>query len=201
KLDSGEYASQKDSWVSNVDINARSKVGPSGNSLVGIEWAKDANVINCEMVWGPMVKDPQQDFLKSGYYDAAIPVIEKQIAKAGYRYAKFLNKLFGSCSRSTSTTAPVTTSAATSTGVSVTSTSAAQTTDAATGSAVVTSTTSAYKANPTGTYDKPTSYDKPAGDKPYDGYKADPKEPYGTVSGAYANGFSLVALFTLALAL
>lgn len=79
-IESGQYASQKDSWVSCVD--------PTKTEDCAIEWAQDANAINCQFV---LVNDETNQELNGDYYAGAVPFIEQQIAKGGYRLGAWLN--------------------------------------------------------------------------------------------------------------
>ncbi|KAF5361625.1 hypothetical protein D9758_007376 [Tetrapyrgos nigripes] len=56
-----------------------------------LEWAKDSNKLDCSFVF---TYDQFDDLCTSSYYNDAVPLIETQIAKAGYRLAAWLNVLF-----------------------------------------------------------------------------------------------------------
>ncbi|KAL6721387.1 hypothetical protein ACLMJK_000490 [Lecanora helva] len=81
-IDTGIYSSQKDSWVSCTDIT-----NAAGCAL---EWAQDANAINCAYV---LKMDETGQELDGAYYTGAQPYIEQQIAKGGYRLAAWVNEL------------------------------------------------------------------------------------------------------------
>lgn len=82
RIDSGSYSSQKASWVSCVDITKA--------SACALTWAQDANAYNCQYV---LKMDESGQELDGSYYTGAEPIIELQIAKAGYRLGAYLNKL------------------------------------------------------------------------------------------------------------
>ncbi|KAJ3305569.1 hypothetical protein HDV03_001435 [Kappamyces sp. JEL0829] len=93
KIEKGEYKDIAQSWISKRAVTDLTKLG---NSAAAAEWATDANGWNCDIVWGAYDSDPKQDFGKA-YYEAAIPVIKIQVAKGGYRLAKWLNAVFDTC--------------------------------------------------------------------------------------------------------
>ena len=80
EIETGTYASEKDSWISCVD--------PTKTEECALGWAQDANAINCQFV---LVKDETNQELDGDYYTGAVPYIEMQIAKGGYRLAAWLN--------------------------------------------------------------------------------------------------------------
>ena len=81
-IDNGTYSSQKESWVSCVNIDTASDCA--------LEWAQDANTINCQYV---LKVDETNQELSGSYYTGAQPYIELQIAKGGYRLGAWLNAL------------------------------------------------------------------------------------------------------------
>lgn len=54
-------------------------------------WAEEANAYVCSTVMpeGPTALDGQE--LDGSYYTAAVPVVQLQVARAGYRYVIFEN--------------------------------------------------------------------------------------------------------------
>lgn len=84
-IDNGTYASEKDSWVSCVDVAPASAVQ---DCAVG--WAADANALNCVYV---LKGDESGKELDGAYYDGAVQYLGLQIAKGGYRLGTFLNAL------------------------------------------------------------------------------------------------------------
>lgn len=85
-IDSGSYQSQAAGWLKSNDI--------SNAVTSGTSWASDANALVCSAVMPDGVAALQNGDLYPDYYDSVIPTIEMQIAKAGYRLADWLNKLY-----------------------------------------------------------------------------------------------------------
>lgn len=81
-IDNGAYASQKASWISCSDIKTA--------SACALNWAQDANKINC--VYVLKVNETNQE-LDGAYYTGAKTYIELQIAKGGYRLGTWINSL------------------------------------------------------------------------------------------------------------
>ena len=82
EIESGDYSSLKDDWVSCVDITTASECA--------LEWAQDANAINCEYV---LKTDESGQELDGDYYTGAKPYFLQQIAKGGYRLGAYVNNL------------------------------------------------------------------------------------------------------------
>ncbi|RIA91316.1 S1/P1 nuclease [Glomus cerebriforme] len=82
-IQNGEYTSESKDWVSCNN-------SPNSTTLCPLTWAIDTNAINCPFVWDTVDKNPNID-LGGGYYSDAVPIIDKQIAKGGYRLGVFLN--------------------------------------------------------------------------------------------------------------
>ena len=85
EIDNGTYASAKDSWISCVDVSPA-----SGVEACAVEWATDANALNCVYV---LVGDESGVELDGAYYEGAREYLGEQIAKGGYRLGAFLNGL------------------------------------------------------------------------------------------------------------
>ncbi|KAH9822761.1 nuclease PA3 [Teratosphaeria destructans] len=85
QIDSGAYSSQKNTWVSGLDI--------TDATASAMTWASDANQYVCSVVIpnGQTAYDDQE--LYPDYYNGAIGTIELQIAKGGYRLAKWLDAI------------------------------------------------------------------------------------------------------------
>ncbi|KAG7009297.1 nuclease PA3 [Physcia stellaris] len=81
-IDTGAYASQKATWVSCVNVNTA--------SACALQWAQDANAYNCQYV---LKANETGQELSGSYYTGAKPIIEIQIAKAGYRLGAWINAL------------------------------------------------------------------------------------------------------------
>ncbi len=80
-ITSGLYQSQAADWVKGINI-----LDPVSSSMI---WAKEANTYVCSTVMpdGPTALEGQE--LDGAYYTAAVPVVQLQIARAGYRYVIF----------------------------------------------------------------------------------------------------------------
>lgn len=86
RITSGQYASLAPGWVSSINTAALS------GTTVPLSWAQEANSNDCTVVFG---FTSGQDLCKGTYFTNAIPVIDLQIAKQGYRLAIWLNTIFG----------------------------------------------------------------------------------------------------------
>lgn len=86
EIDSGNYESQKASWISGLDVK-----DAKGTAL---EWATDANTFVCSKVMpdGASALTSSADLYPT-YYDGVIDTIQLQVAKAGYRLAKWLDAI------------------------------------------------------------------------------------------------------------
>lgn len=85
EIKTGIFADQKSSWAAGLDVK-----DPITTSM---KWATDANAFVCSVVMPNGV-----DILKDGdlfpeYYDSAMETVEMQIAKGGYRLAKWLDAI------------------------------------------------------------------------------------------------------------
>jgi hypothetical protein len=81
----GQYKKESGTWLQGLD--AKDAIN---SSLV---WARDANRYVCTTV---LPDGPDAVFgkeLSGAYYETAIPVVKKQIAKAGYRLAAWLDAI------------------------------------------------------------------------------------------------------------
>jgi hypothetical protein len=81
----GQYKNESRTWLQGLD--AKDAIN---SSLV---WARDANKYVCTTV---LPNGPDAVFgkeLSGAYYETAIPVVKKQIAKAGYRLAAWLDAI------------------------------------------------------------------------------------------------------------
>ncbi|GES96054.1 nuclease Le1 [Rhizophagus clarus] len=85
EIQSGKYASQKNDWVSCIS-------SPKAPTLCPLTWAIDTNAINCPFVWDTVDNNPDAD-LGGSYYQDAVPIIDQQLSKGGYRLGVFLNSI------------------------------------------------------------------------------------------------------------
>lgn len=77
-IKSGAYKSDASSWLSGIDL--------SDAETTSMGWASDSNSYVCSTVMPNGVSAVQGVDLSTTYYKTALPVIELQFAKAGYRY-------------------------------------------------------------------------------------------------------------------
>lgn len=96
EIKTGAYSSDAKSWLSNESFSSLSSLR---NSKVAIEYSMDTDQYNCQKVWAGYLKDPSRDF-SGDYYQDAIPVIDLQLAKGGYRLAHHINQIFEKCGES-----------------------------------------------------------------------------------------------------
>ncbi|OCK80816.1 S1/P1 nuclease [Lepidopterella palustris CBS 459.81] len=82
-IKTGAYSSQKSSWLSGINID--------DPITTAMGWATDSNAYVCSTVLPDGVSAVSGQELDGSYYTTAVPVIELQIAKAGYRLAAWLN--------------------------------------------------------------------------------------------------------------
>ena len=94
EIKSGSFANEKASWLSSHAWDETSKFG---NSLVAIDYAADSNKYGCgdDGVWSSYLGNPSQD-LSGKYAEIAAPVVDVQLAKAGFRLGKFLSEILAS---------------------------------------------------------------------------------------------------------
>ncbi|KAF4627065.1 hypothetical protein G7Y89_g11090 [Cudoniella acicularis] len=82
-IQSGAYQSSASSWLTGININ-----DPITSSML---WATDANSYVCSTVMPNGYTATENVDLSGDYYNEAIPIVQIQIAKAGYRLAAWLN--------------------------------------------------------------------------------------------------------------
>lgn len=82
-INSGTYASLTSAWLTGMDIS-----DPESSAVV---WATDSNAYVCTTVMPDGYTVLEDGDLSTTYYQSAIPVIEQQLAKAGYRLGAWLN--------------------------------------------------------------------------------------------------------------
>ncbi|KAI0704391.1 nuclease Le1 [Cerioporus squamosus] len=89
-LDAGfeEWDAEADSLVGLVGAAPAATITPLACPLV---WAKESNAYCCSVVFS---YTSGADLCTSSYYTKAVPVIDLQIAKQGYRLAAWLNVIF-----------------------------------------------------------------------------------------------------------
>ncbi|KAL2758437.1 hypothetical protein ACRALDRAFT_1061618 [Sodiomyces alcalophilus JCM 7366] len=79
----GKFVEEKEGWLKDVDIDDA--------TATALAWAREGNAYVCSHVLpeGPLAIEGQE--LSGEYYDKAAPVVELQIARAGYRMAAWLD--------------------------------------------------------------------------------------------------------------
>lgn len=83
EIKSGKYANASASWLEGINLN--------DSIASALHWAQDANSHVCTTVLPDGEDSVEGKELDGAYYDSSIPVIQTQIAKAGYRLAAWLN--------------------------------------------------------------------------------------------------------------
>lgn len=86
EINSGIFKSQAASWIAGDTID--------DVVTTATRWATDANAFVCSVVMPNGIPALQKGDLYPTYYDSAIPTIELQLAKAGYRLANWLDMIF-----------------------------------------------------------------------------------------------------------
>lgn len=87
EIDSGDYASVAASWIDGDDVDEALDTATS--------WASDANSYVCTVVMPNGAEALEEmDDLYPTYYESAVPTIELQIAKGGYRLGNWLNLIY-----------------------------------------------------------------------------------------------------------
>jgi hypothetical protein len=77
-IKTGVYKSQAASWLEGMELG-----DPMATSL---KWAEEANAFVCTTVMPEGVAALKDRELNGSYYEDAVPVIQLQVARAGYRY-------------------------------------------------------------------------------------------------------------------
>ncbi|KAJ3970616.1 nuclease Le3 [Lentinula raphanica] len=108
RIKSGDYEASAGDWITcqpgsgfiQRSVNAQTMLTLDSNSFgdddtlnCPLVWAKESNAYDCSFVW---TYDSYDDLCsdENEYYSGAVPIIESQIAKQGYRLAAWLNVLF-----------------------------------------------------------------------------------------------------------
>ncbi|KAI1083452.1 nuclease S1 precursor [Whalleya microplaca] len=84
-IKTGEYKSQADGWVSGLSIDSASDTA--------VQWATESNKYVCSTVLVGGVDAVENKDISGEYTTTAQPVVDLQIAKQGYRLAKYLDAL------------------------------------------------------------------------------------------------------------
>lgn len=84
-INSGTYKSVAASWVSDLDI--------TNAETTATGWASESNAYVCSTVLKGGVSAVEDKELSGSYTTTAQPVVKLQIAKQGYRLAKWLDAI------------------------------------------------------------------------------------------------------------
>ncbi|KAM3154839.1 hypothetical protein ABEW05_004645 [Botrytis cinerea] len=84
-IKNGIYQDQAKSWLSGMDI--------SDPLTTALGWATDSNAFICTTVMPDGADALQGKELSGEYYDTSVPVIQLQVARAGYRLAAWLDMI------------------------------------------------------------------------------------------------------------
>lgn len=76
-IQGGVYKSKAASWLKGIDI--------ANAQATSLAWASEANAYVCSTVLKGGITAVKDKELDGAYYKAATPVIELQVARAGYR--------------------------------------------------------------------------------------------------------------------
>jgi hypothetical protein len=81
----GKFDKSKNSWIAGMNVE-----NPKDTAMI---WARDGNSYVCNTVMPSGVEGVEGDELFPEYYDGVVDVVEMQIAKGGYRLAKWLDAI------------------------------------------------------------------------------------------------------------
>lgn len=86
QINNGSYKSLAPGWIKGISVTAA--------QTSALSWASDSNAFVCSTVFSESQAQIQADTDLAGkYYNTALPIIQVQIAKAGYRLAAWMNLL------------------------------------------------------------------------------------------------------------
>ncbi|KAI1142347.1 nuclease S1 precursor [Hypoxylon sp. FL0543] len=88
EIDSGAYKSQAAGWVSGLSVGSA-----DSQTSAALEWATESNAYVCSTVLKGGVSAVENKDLSGAYTTATQPVVDLQIAKQGYRLAKWLDAI------------------------------------------------------------------------------------------------------------
>ncbi|OTA07067.1 S1/P1 Nuclease [Trichoderma parareesei] len=85
KITGGAYADEKETWLADLDFG--------DFEATAMAWSRECNSLVCGYVFpeGPKAIVGQE--LSGEYYERAAPILEKQVARAGYRMAAWLDRI------------------------------------------------------------------------------------------------------------
>ncbi|KAI2464525.1 nuclease S1 precursor [Annulohypoxylon bovei var. microspora] len=88
EIDSGDYKSAAAGWVSGLSV-----ASSTTQTATALKWATESNAYVCSTVLKGGVSAVENQDLSGDYTTAAQPVVGLQIAKQGYRLAKWLDAI------------------------------------------------------------------------------------------------------------
>ncbi|KAL0563983.1 hypothetical protein V5O48_018074 [Marasmius crinis-equi] len=92
RIKTGTYRTSAVGWISCSSTTTPALEGRAITPLAcPLVWAKESNALLCSYVY---TYPSFSDLCTTSYYTGAVPIIETQIAKQGYRLAVWLNELF-----------------------------------------------------------------------------------------------------------
>ncbi|KAH8646430.1 putative nuclease S1 precursor [Ilyonectria robusta] len=85
EITDGKFTADKETWLKDFDLNK-----PNGTAMA---WSREANALVCTHVLpqGPQVIVGKE--LSGDYFSKAGPIVEKQVARAGFRMAAWLDSI------------------------------------------------------------------------------------------------------------
>ena len=88
EIDSGDYKSEAAGWVSGLSVDSS-----DDQVSTALKWATESNAYVCSTVLKGGVSAVENKDLSGDYTTTAQPVVDLQIAKQGYRLAKWLDAI------------------------------------------------------------------------------------------------------------
>jgi len=83
QIKTGSYSSLSEAWLDGIDL--------SDPVTTALAWAIESNAFVCTTVMPEGVTGVENQELGGAYYEAAVPVFQLQVARAGYRLARWLD--------------------------------------------------------------------------------------------------------------
>lgn len=87
-INTGEYKSQASSWLTGLSVATA-----ASRQATALQWATEANAYVCSTVLKGGISAVENKELSGAYTTTADPVVKLQIAKQGYRLAKYLDAI------------------------------------------------------------------------------------------------------------
>ncbi|PHH84469.1 hypothetical protein CDD83_1899 [Cordyceps sp. RAO-2017] len=89
EISDGKFADDKEDWLKDLDLDDAIETA--------MAWSREANAIVCTHVFPDGVDAVDGQELAGRYFEEAGPVIEKQVARAGFRMAAWLDGIVAEC--------------------------------------------------------------------------------------------------------